>query len=253
MAAFRMACWFPFINPADARLPPAFPSHSDTRAKDSLRHLLRGLREGYIPPRWDQHRPVPAVHSHLPIDALCYTLRPLVAIAKTLPLLHPQLLLIGTRPPPDPPPGRSYRALKTLLKGHLLQDWSLQSPPPLSYPYSPTLVPHSLIGLDRFIAGRIHQMRSRKSYLKAHPNWGILDPDKTCPSCLPEDETFAHAILSCPVKAQQRSRHLPDVVSVGPESDVLTSKDLTIGLVSYIQATGTGLPYLMRYQEWTLY
>ena len=94
-------------------------------------------------------------------------------------------------------------------------------------------------------------MRSRKSDLKAHPNWGILDPNKTCPSCLQEDETFVHAILSCPVKAQQRSCYLPDVVSVGPESDVWTSKDLTMGLECYIRATCTGFPHLMIHRERT--
>ena len=94
-------------------------------------------------------------------------------------------------------------------------------------------------------------MCSGKSYLKARPNWGILDPDKTCPPCLQEDETFAHAILSCPEKVLQRTRHLPDVVSVGPKSDVWTSKDLTIGLVSYIRATGTSFPLLMLHREWT--
>ena len=170
MASFRMACSSPLINLAVAKLPATFPSPSDTRARDWLRHLLRGLRQNYIPLRWDQQRPVPAVRFHLPINALYYTLRPVVAIAKTLPLLHPHLLPIGARLPPDPPLGRSYRALKILLKGYLLQDWSLQSPPPLLYPYSPTLVPHPFMGLDRFTAGRIHQMRSGKSYLKAHPN-----------------------------------------------------------------------------------
>ena len=94
-------------------------------------------------------------------------------------------------------------------------------------------------------------MRSWKSYLKAHPNWGTVDPDKTCPSCLQEDETFAHAILSCPEKVLQRSRHLPYVVSVGPESDVRTSKDLKMGLASYIRATSTGFPHLMPHREWT--
>ena len=168
-----MACCSPSINPAAARLLPLFPYHSDSRARASLRHLLCVLRQNYVPLRWDQHRPVLAVRSHPPIDARCYTLRPMVAVAKTLPLLHPHLLPIGTRPPPDPPPGRSYSALKAFLKGHLLQDWLLQSPPPLSYPYPPRLVPHPFMGLDRFTAGRIHQMRSRKSYLKAHPNWGV--------------------------------------------------------------------------------
>ena len=179
----------------------------------------------------------------------------MVAIAKTLPLLHFHLLPIDARPLPDPPPGRSNRALKTLHKGHLLQDWSLQSPPPLSYSYSPTLVPHPFMGVDRFTAGRIHQMRSGKSYLKAHPNWGITDPDKTCPSCQQDDETFAHAVLSCPDKAQQRSRHLPEVFSVRPESNIWTSKELTVGLASYIRATGTGFkfPPLMPHHRWALH
>ena len=102
MVAFRMACSSPLINLGAARLPPTFSSHSDTRARDSLKHLLRGLQQNYISLRWDQHRPVPSVYSHLPINALCYTLRPVVAIAKTLPLLHPHLCPIGARQQPDP-------------------------------------------------------------------------------------------------------------------------------------------------------
>ena len=173
----------------------------------------------------------------------------MVSIAKTLPLLHPDLLPLGARPPPDPPPGRSYRALKTLLTGHLLQDWSLQSPPPRSYPYPSTLVPHLFMRLDRFTAGRIHQMHSGKSYLKTHPYWEVLDPDKSCLSCLQEDETFAHSILSCPKKAKQRSHHLPCVVSVGPKSEVWTSKNLTVGVANYIRATCTSFPQLMLCRE----
>ena len=145
------------------------------------------------------------VHSHLPSNSLCYTLRSVVAIAKTLPLVYPHLLPVGERPQPDPPPGRSYWALKILLNRHLLQDWLLQSPPPLSCPYLPILIPHPFIGLDWFSARRIHQMRSGKSYLKAHPNWGILDPDKSCPLCLQGEETFTYAILSCLNKASQRT------------------------------------------------
>ena len=91
-------------------------------------------------------------------------------------------------------------------------------------------------------------MRSGKSYLRAHPNWGILDPNKTCPLCLQDDETFMHAILLCPERAQQRSRHLPEVVSIWPESDIWTSKELIVGLANYIRATGTGFPPFMPNQ-----
>ena len=51
MAAFPMACSSPLINPVAARLPPTFPSHSHTRAGDSFRYLLQGLRQNYIPLR----------------------------------------------------------------------------------------------------------------------------------------------------------------------------------------------------------
>ena len=45
MPAFRMACSSLLINLAAVRLPLTFPSHFDTRAGDSLRHLLWGLRQ----------------------------------------------------------------------------------------------------------------------------------------------------------------------------------------------------------------
>ena len=63
MGAFRKAYSSCLINLVAARLPPTFTSHFDTTARDSLRHLLRGLRQNYIPLPWDQHRPVPAVRS----------------------------------------------------------------------------------------------------------------------------------------------------------------------------------------------
>ena len=45
MASFHimMACSSPLINLAATRLPPTLLFHSDTRARDSLRYLLRGL------------------------------------------------------------------------------------------------------------------------------------------------------------------------------------------------------------------
>ena len=107
------------------------------------------------------------------------------------------------------------------------------------------------MGLNGFTAGMIHQMRSGKSYLKAHPNWGAFDPDKSCTSWLPEDETFTHAILSFPKNAQQRSPHLPGVVSVGPQSDIWTSQDLIVGLANYIRATSTGFLQFVLHQEQT--
>ena len=245
MAGFRMGGSSPLINLAATRLPSDIPSHSPSRAADSLRHLVKGLRQNYILLRWNQDRPVPAVRSHLAIDSLCHTLRSVVAVAKTLPLLHPYLLSIGERPSQDPPLGRSYQAQKSLLKGHLLQNRLLQSPPPLSYHYPPMLILPPFIGLDWFTAGRIYQMHSEKSYMAAHTNWGNLNPTKTGPSCVQEDVTFAYAILACPTKARQRARYPLGGSSIGPESPLCTDKTSIVGLASYIWATYTGHPPLL--------
>ena len=94
-------------------------------------------------------------------------------------------------------------------------------------------------------------MRSGKSYLNAYLNCWILDPNKSWPSCLQPEETFVHAILSCSNKALQRTRHLPDVLSIGPEAGIWTSMDLILGLAKYIRSTYTGYPPLMLQREHT--
>jgi len=132
--------------------------------------------------------------------------------------------------------------IKSSLKGSLLREWVHQSPPPLSYGYGPSLVPHPFMGLDRFTAGRIHQMRAGKSYLAAHPDWGDPDPILTCPCCEEGPETFDHAVLHCSAKSDARARHLPGVRSVSPASALWQDLDLIMGLAQYIRATGTAFP-----------
>src|SRR5437899_6161237 len=70
MAALRLACAPPEINPAAARLPPTFPSTSSYTASDSNRYLTVGLKGHYIPLRWNQAKPKPAVRPTLPIDGI---------------------------------------------------------------------------------------------------------------------------------------------------------------------------------------
>jgi len=67
-------------------------------------------------------------------------------------------------------------------------------PDPARYPYQPSLKPHPFMGLDKFSAGRLHQMRSGKSYLRTHSSWE-RDAPTTCPRCQDAPETFVHAIL----------------------------------------------------------
>jgi len=55
------------------------------------------------------------------------------------------------------------------------------------------------MGLGRFMAEGIHQMRAGKGYLAAHPTWWTPDADTSCPRCGLELEMFKHTVLACPL------------------------------------------------------
>src|SRR5205807_9786828 len=101
----------------------------------------------------------------------------------------------------------AYRGLQERSRRLLLEDWKHLAPPPDYYSFPLRLSPHPFMGLGKFMASRIHQMRVQKSYLFAHPPWSDgLAPTKLCPWCGEEEETFSHAILRCPARAAQRER-----------------------------------------------
>ena len=92
------------------------------------------------------------------------------------------------------------------------------------------------------MAGRIHQMRSQKSYRAAHPSWFNAHNSTLGPLCGDEPETFSHAILRCPAKASARARHLQGVFSVDQEAPLGSPITLLISLAAYIKATGIAFP-----------
>jgi len=118
---------------------------------------------------------------------------------------------------PTPPPGRSYPQLKLLCKSLLPKEREDAAPDPARYPYHPSLAPHPFMGLDKFTRGRLHQMRSGRSYLCARPTWDS-DVPTTCPSCDEALETFEHAILRCQGKEPETSRHLHGPSDIGPDT-----------------------------------
>jgi len=124
----------------------------------------------------------------------------------------------------------------------LLQDWAEEDPTPPYYEYPPALSPHPFMGLGKFVAGRIHQMRAAKSYLAAHPSWSDEDPSLICPRCEIEQETFQHAILSCPARSRERDHLLKDVSSLGQDASLWTEPHLLQALGEYITVTKTGFP-----------
>ena len=137
---------------------------------------------------------------------------------------------------------RTSLALKKRARDALLDDWETLHPAPVYYPYSPQLTPHPFMGLDKFVAGRIHQMRSGKCYLTAHPSWWSELPNDTCLRCGSDSESFTHAILHCPTKNRERSLLLGEVTSLDEGSPLWSSGPLIQALGQFITATHTGFP-----------
>jgi len=137
---------------------------------------------------------------------------------------------------------KTYQALRARARNMLLQDWASDAPTPPYYNYPPSLTPHPFMGLGKFVAGRIHQMRAAKSYLAAHPSWFDEDPDTTCPRCGTEQETFQHAILTCPARTRDRDLLLKDVPSLEHDANLWSEPHLIRVLGEYITDTKTGFP-----------
>jgi len=119
-----------------------------------------------------------------------------------------------------------------------MEEWDKAAPDPARYRYRPSLRPHPFMGLDKFSTGPLHQMRSGKSYLRAHPSWDD-DTPITCPRCQNAPATFEHAILHCSAREPARTRHLQGVLDIGPDAPVWSSLALLGALARFINATAT--------------
>ena len=123
------------------------------------------------------------MRKHLPIDPLAHLTIPLSEGLSRFPLV------LKVPPPPGeniPPPllmARTYKALKVRSQLLMTKEWDSLHPSPAYYKDPCRLTAHPFMGLDKFIAGRLYQMRAHKSYLAAHPSWWSEDPDTSCPRC----------------------------------------------------------------------
>ena len=194
-----------------------------------------------MPLNWKTPLRSPPVRTHLPVDVLAHLTIPLFEGLSDAPLINSTLLPDPQALPSDEIMTNAYRALKRRAQSLMMEHWRSL---PLSdyYPYPLQLSPHPFMGLGKFMAGRIHQMRSQKSYLAAHPSWFNAHESTLCPLCWNEPEMFSHAILCCPAKASARARHLHGVSSVDQDAPLWTSSSLLLSLAAFIKATGTAFP-----------
>ena len=241
MAALRLISSPTSINPASARLCRSFPTLLKARAPDSHRALCTRLDPNVMPLNWKTPLRSPPVRTHLPVDALAHLTLPLLEGLSYAPLINSTLLPDHPALPSDEIMTNTYRALRRRAQSLMMEHWR-SLPLPDYYPYPLYLSRHPFMGLGKFMAGRIHQMRSQKSYLAAHPSWFNAHDSKLCPLCGDEPETFSHAILRCPAQASARARHLQGVSSVGPDAPLWSSSSLLLSLAAFIKATGTAFP-----------
>jgi len=115
------------------------------------------------------------------------------------------------------------------------QEWY---PDLIRYHYRLSLRPHPLIGLNKFDAGRLHQARSGKSYLRAHPAWGD-DRPTTCPRCCEAPETLEHAVFSCPAREPTSTSHFWGLSDLGPDTPVWCAASLFAALAGLMTSTLT--------------
>jgi len=240
LAGLRLICSPPEVDPATARLSKSVPTFSPHRAASLARGKVTS--QPYLFFNLDclsaLHKAKNPRYRHNPITALANTAISLIHDVSTQP---PISLHLTEYLPPVPGVVPSYARLKLRPKQLLLSDWSA-TPAPLYYPYPPSTRPYPFMGLGKFVAGRIHQRHSGKSYLAAHPSWGNPDADTSCPSCFEAPQTIEHAILSCPSAARQRSRLLQGVSDLAPETPVWSDQQLLIALAEFIRTTATGYP-----------
>jgi len=228
------------MNPATARLPPSVQTPSLHRHSPDHRTLSARNAGSRLPLPWLQPIPPSKNRAHLPLDALPHSMLFLLGPDghARLPVTSQHLLCESYQ---LPIPGRSYPQLKLKCKTLLMEEWNEAAPDPARYPFPPSTKPHPFMGLDKFSAGRLHQIRSGKSYLRAHPSWDS-DLPSTCPSCLSAPETFEHAILHCSAKEPARTRHLQGVLDIGPDAPVWSSAALLGALARFIRSTATAFP-----------
>ena len=248
MAALRLVWSPPSINPASARLCRTFPMLLKARTWDSYRSLCTRLARTSC--HLTGRPPVPSpesgltsrVRSHLPVDSLAHLTLPLLEGLTFAPMINSWLLPDLPPLPDDATMSAASRALQRKARSRMVEHWRSFSPVPVYYTFPISLSPHPFMGLGKFMAGRIHQMRAQKSYLAAHPSWFDTSPSKLCPLCGDEQVTFSHAVLRCPAKAPARLRHLQGGFSVAPDSPLWSSTPLLLPLASYIKETGTNFP-----------
>jgi len=155
-AALRVICSPPEVNPATARLHSSFPSLSGHRARNSSGALTTGLKSVDLPLNWKTPRPAPPIRNHLPIHVVAHRTIPFTHGLSRMPMINSHLVSQALAVPPPSLMDNTYSALKKRMREALLEEWSRLFPAAGYYHHPPSLSLRPFMGLNKFIAGRIH-------------------------------------------------------------------------------------------------
>ena len=226
IAALRLISSLITLNPALARLYMSFPALLKARAPDSHRALCTPLAPNLMPLNWKTPLPSPPVRTHLPVDALAHLTVSLLKDLSFAPLINSTLLPDLSSLPSDEILTNAYHALKRRAQALIMDQWCFL-PLPSYYPYPLRFSPHPFMGLGKFMAGCIHQMRSQKSSLAAHPAWFNANDSPLCSLCGDKLERFSHTILCCPANVSALAHLLQDFSSVDHDAPLWSSSSVT--------------------------
>ena len=196
LTGLRLICCPPQVNLATAHLPRTVPTFSSFRALRLVQKKITSRPYIFFNLSWDcpPDKIMNPRYRHNALSALTFMASPLFSDVVTLPLIFLHLMEYL---PPAPPVVPSYNRLKAPAKQHLLEDWG-SDPAPGYCPYPPATHPHLFIALGKFLAGRINQMRSGRSYVAVHISWESPNPDTTCTCCSGAPQSFEHPSSPAP-------------------------------------------------------
>jgi len=211
MTAVRITMVVPRNNIAAAMLPEGYPLVEEYRYPTNRRQAFDNNKGGMTLKKWNSTATTTA-QVRLPImevgaiTAGNYTVRPFS--------MKPNRLTIVTEQA-----AKSWVEAKEVIRKKIQKEWVEWEYPPY-YEYRPPFREcWYFMTLPKFMAGRIHQMRANKSYLKAQKDWSNQDKDPHCDRCRQADQTFRHIITDCPALASPfRHGKDPEIFNIGRES-----------------------------------
>jgi len=111
---------------------------------------------------------VPPIRNHVRIAAVAHRTIPFTQGLTRMPMINSHIVSTALTVPPLSLMDNTYSALKKRVREALLDECARLFPMPGYYYHLPTVRPRPFIGMGKFVAGRIHQVRSCKSYLATH-------------------------------------------------------------------------------------